>query len=73
MPIPALHRKTLFKTTIELSGTTVRAWAGAQDVSHTHLYLVLDGRRESAKLTEEVDRFIARVLRENRRVLELAS
>lgn len=55
-------RKAAFKAALALAETTVEAWAKTSGVTSGHLYQVLDGRRESATLTEKVDEFIAEQL-----------
>lgn len=56
-----MSRKELFL--VALSRSPVRSaaeFARSVGVSPTHLYLVMDGTRESATLTEKIDAFIAK-------------
>lgn len=73
MMISPEERRKLFRASLELAETSIADFAEAQDVSQTHLYRVLKGERESARLLSEVDEFITHTIRENRRVLALAS
>jgi hypothetical protein len=52
-------RKAKFLAALDLAGVTGRDWAASQGVDYSHLYRVLTGERESARLVGEVDAFIA--------------
>lgn len=53
------ERKAEFKAACALAGTTMLRWCKERGITYTHLYHVLDGRRESASLVRDVDAFIA--------------
>lgn len=73
MMISPEERRKLFRASLELAETSVADFAEAREVSQTHLYRVLKEERKSDRLVGEIDQFIARTIRENRRVLALAS
>lgn len=52
------ERRRLFKSALALARTTGKQWAADNDVSEQHLYAVLKGARESAKLLAKIDAFI---------------
>ena len=66
MPKPKHSRKALFTAALKLEGKTVEQWASEQPnektggvgISTAHLYLVLDGRSQSAHLVERIDALI---------------
>ena len=43
---------------------TAKGWCEKEDITETHLYAVLKGTRQSAKLTAEIDAFIVKHLGE---------
>ena len=51
-------RKQRFKAALALAGLKAQEWAGEHDVTVQHLNSVLNGDRESASLTADVDAFI---------------
>ena len=51
-------RKRQLKIALVHAGMTVGAFCESQGVTRTHLNFVLNGERESAKLTSAVDAFI---------------
>lgn len=59
MPRTAPTRKERFAAACRRAGTTQREWAAGRDVTYTHLYLVLRGDRQSDRLNDQVDAFIA--------------
>jgi hypothetical protein len=61
MPRTVARRKA-FRAALALAGTTARAFADQQGVTPEHLSYVLNGQRESRRLMDEVDAFIAKHL-----------
>lgn len=59
---PNDKKRKAFKAALALSGTTLTKWAEQQGVTPEHLWTVLSGRRDSARLLNEVDAFIAKHL-----------
>lgn len=57
-------RKARFRAALALAHMTETSWALERKCSRQHLYLVLKGERESAKLVAEIDAFIAKYLTE---------
>lgn len=55
---PDKTRKRAFKAALAWAGQTAEAWCADHDITRSHLYAVLSGQRESAKLTAEIDAFI---------------
>lgn len=55
-------RKRRFLAALDLAGHTQTSWAAQEGITVTHLYLVLSGQRESARLLAKVDAFIAEQL-----------
>lgn len=54
-----MTRKELFLVALSRAGLSASAWARQEGgVSHTQLGLVLEGDRESARLTAKIDAFI---------------
>jgi hypothetical protein len=58
MPKAKTSRKQLFQAARALAGITAAQWADHEDITPEHLSLVLNGKRESARLVEKVDAFI---------------
>lgn len=55
-----LPRKTAFKLALVRAGLSVTDWAEQHQVSRTHLYLVLEGKRvPSSDLAAKIERTIA--------------
>lgn len=51
-----LTRKTRFRLALVEAGVSLSEWARNNDVSRTHLYLVLDGERApSTELQEKIE------------------
>lgn len=61
MPRILTSRKARFTAALALAGKTLTQWAFEHDVHRVHLNAVLRGERESPRLTQAVDRFIADV------------
>ena len=57
----SVSRKARFKSALALSGMTAQDWCEKQEITYTHLYLVLRDDRQSKKLAATVDAFIASV------------
>jgi hypothetical protein len=55
-------RKERFKAALALAGVKAQDWCDEQDVTPQHLARVLDDERESHRLVEAVDAFIAKHL-----------
>lgn len=53
-------RRARFKAALALADVTMKDWAAGEGVTLGHLYAVLNGERESMRLTGKVDEFIAR-------------
>lgn len=51
-------RKRFLKAALAYEGMTIGEFCEMQNVTRTHLHLVLSGERESMKLTAAVDAFI---------------
>lgn len=56
---PRPDRKRSLKAALAYAGMTMGDFCESQGITRTHLYLVLTGERESAKLTSAIDAFIA--------------
>ena len=56
------NRKARFRAALALAHMTAKEWTEREQVTETHLYAVLKGNRESAKLTSKIDAFIAKHL-----------
>jgi hypothetical protein len=54
-----LTRKERFRAAVRVAGITAKQWCKDNEITEQHLYAVLGGKRESARLTEKVDAFIA--------------
>jgi len=55
-------RKERFKAALALAGVKAQDWCDENDVTPQHLARVLDNERDSHRLTEAVDAFIAKHL-----------
>lgn len=53
------RRRKAFAIALIHAGKTAKGFAEEQDVSESHLHMVLSGRRESDRLVEAIDVFIA--------------
>lgn len=53
------ERRARFRSALALARSTAKQWAADNDVSETHLYLVLKGERDSTPLITKIDAFIA--------------
>jgi predicted transcriptional regulator len=53
------ERRARFKSALALARMTAKQWAEENGVTETHLYAVLKGDRESAKLLAKIDACIA--------------
>jgi len=62
---PNERKRKAFKAALALSGMTLGKWADQQDVTPEHVWQVLSGRRESNRLMQEVDAFVAKHLPES--------
>lgn len=61
MPRLRPDRKKRFKAALALSGMKMQDWAGQAEVTPQHLNATLNEQRESNRLIEKVDAFIADV------------
>ena len=52
-------RKRAFKVALARLGRTAKGFAEEQGISQSHLYAVLNGERDSDRLTSAIDAFIA--------------
>ncbi|AHG92102.1 hypothetical protein J421_4635 (plasmid) [Gemmatirosa kalamazoonensis] len=59
MPSASDERKRRFEAALKLAGETMESWAQKQGISYGHLYFVLSGQRESARLSRLIEAFIA--------------
>lgn len=59
MPTAKDRRRTRFLKALAATGQNQSAWARSNGVSKTQLSLVLNGKRESGRLAEKIDAFIA--------------
>lgn len=59
-----MSRKARFRAALGLARMNASEWAAEHDVTPGHLSHVLSGNRESAKLVEIIDAFIAKQLGE---------
>lgn len=57
-------RKARFRAALALARMTAREWTEREHITETHLYAVLKGDRQSAKLTGKIEAFIAKQLGE---------
>lgn len=55
-------RKARFKAALALAEQTAQEWCEREGITYPHLVLVLNGDRESQRLTEKVDAFIDQFL-----------
>lgn len=55
-------RKKLFRAALALEGKTLEAWSAERGITSNHVYQVLTGRRESARLTQVIDEYADRWL-----------
>jgi gp16 family phage-associated protein len=62
MPKAKSSRKQLFKAALALDGTTAQEWAESHGITAMHVSMVLNGRRESARLLDKIDAFVAKKL-----------
>jgi hypothetical protein len=58
MPKAKTSRKQLFKAALAIAGLTAAEWASGEDLTPEHVSMVLNGKRESARLIEKVDAFV---------------
>ena len=63
MPKPKNTRKSRFRAALALAHLQAQEWAKAQGVTPGHLSQVLDGKHESATLTQKIDAFIDQQLK----------
>lgn len=54
-----LPRRKAFRAALALADTTQTEWARSQGITPEHVSQVLAGKRESRRLIEKVDEFIA--------------
>lgn len=59
MPKRRITRKDRLRAACVQAGTTLEGFATHEGVTLGHLYMVLSGQRESARLSTAVDAFIA--------------
>lgn len=62
MPIRKDLRKSQFKAALALARITQREWATALDRTPEHVSMVLNGRRESQWMLDQIDAFIGKHL-----------
>lgn len=60
MRVQKAPRKQQLKAALALAGITLTQFAADNGVTYSHLYAVLNGERESQKLTAAIDAFVAR-------------
>lgn len=53
------QRRKEFRAALALAELTQTAWAASHEITPEHVSLVLSGKRESKRLIEKVDAFIA--------------
>ena len=58
MPKVKTSRKQLFRAALAIAGQTVVQWAASEGLTPEHVSLVLNGRRESARLLDKIDAFV---------------
>ena len=61
-------RKSAFRAALALAGLNQREWAEQEGVTAGHLSLVLKGERESQRLTDRIDLFIAKHLPQSAKI-----
>lgn len=61
MPRIQSTRKARFKAACARAGISQGQWATDNEVERSHLFKVLNNSRESIRLTEKIDAFIASV------------
>jgi hypothetical protein len=49
------QRKKLFRAALALDGETMESWCQKRGITYAHLYAVLHGKRESARLMQGID------------------
>lgn len=62
---PSYNRNAAFGLALERAGLTRKAWAASIGVHANHVYLVVTGRRESARMRERIDQFVRATLTRN--------
>lgn len=64
MPKATNTRKARFRAALALAEMLAKDWAEQNDVSESHLSQVLDGKRISKKLSDKVDAFARKWLKD---------
>jgi predicted transcriptional regulator len=55
-------KRKAFRAALALAGLTQTKWAELEGITQEHVSLVLSGKRDSARLIEKIDAFIAKHL-----------
>lgn len=58
MPTAKTSRKQLFRAALAIAGLTAGQWAEREGLTAMHLSMVLNGKRDSARLGEKIDAFV---------------
>jgi len=59
-------RKAQFKAALAFDQMTMREWCKQRDLTESHVHAVLTGIRESRRLTQAVDEYIAESMKRAR-------
>lgn len=62
LPPQTMSRKARFRAALALGRITATEWATEHGITQGHLSKVVNGERDSGKLTQQIDAFIAKQL-----------